>query len=93
MNTFITRVELHGANEQDYANLHTAMQAQKFNRILVNGNTKYQLPTAEYVSYSSTMSAEGIRDLAKKTANTTGRSSWILTIQSAGMAWELLVVH
>lgn len=93
MNTFLTRVELHNATEQHYELLHTAMANARFSRILHESNVKYQLPTAEYVCYSTTLGAQGVRDLAKRAANTTGKTSWILTVQSAGMAWELPVLH
>lgn len=92
MNTFLTRVELHDANETHYAALHAAMEKQKFQRVLVDSGIKYQLPTAEYISYSSVLNAEGVRNLAKQAANTTNRASWIITVQSAGMAWELPIL-
>lgn len=70
----------------------TAMTNARFVRILTNAGTNYRLPTAEYIAYSSSLGAEEVRNLAKRAANTTNKASWILTVQSAGMAWELPVV-
>ena len=92
MATYIVRVELHGANELEYAALHAAMAKQGFSRILVSNGTKYQLPTAEYIVVSG-LNTEAIRNAAKSAANSTRKTSWILVVQSAGMAWELPVVR
>jgi hypothetical protein len=49
MASFMTRVELHGANYQDYVNLHAHMTHEGFtNRIRGNDGAVYQLPPAEY---------------------------------------------
>ena len=92
MNVFITRVELHGAQEGDYEVLHAAMANAGFHRIMNQDGVSYYLPTAEYIVHSS-LSAEGVRDVAIQAANTTGKASWILTVQSAGMAWSLQQVN
>jgi len=88
----MTRVELHGAQESDYETLHAAMARVGFNRIISNAGTAYYLPTAEYIVHSS-LDATGVRNVAKTAANSTGKTSWVLTIQSAGMAWELRAVR
>lgn len=88
MNVFITRVELHGAQEGDYEVLHAAMANAGFHRIMSQDGVSYHLPTAEYIVHSN-LGAAGVRDTAQQAANTTGKSSWVLTIQSAGMAWNL----
>lgn len=93
MNTFITRVELHNASEADYIRLHAEMEAEKFYRQMFSLGVKYQLPTAEYISQSPTLGPEGVKMLAKKAANKTGRTSWVLTVQSAGMAHDLPAVR
>jgi Endoribonuclease GhoS len=89
MTTFITRVELHGADYNDYQNLHAAMARAGFVRTIVgdDGQT-YKLPTAEYRIESSS-TALLVRDAAKTAANTTGRNSWVLTSQSVTTAWYL----
>jgi hypothetical protein len=88
MSVFMTRVELHGAQDSDYEVLHAAMVRAGFHRIMTHNGIKYQLPTAEYLVHSD-LDAAGVRNAANAAANTTGKTSWILTIQSAGMAWEL----
>jgi hypothetical protein len=90
MTTFIVRVELHGASESDYERLHVAMAQLGFLRNVIgsDGNT-YRLPTAEY-RIESANTVETVRDLARGAANTTGRSSWVLAVASAGMAWYLV---
>jgi hypothetical protein len=53
MATFMTRVELHSADEDDYETLHAAMEKEGFNRTITSDDgVTYHLPTAEY--YRST---------------------------------------
>jgi hypothetical protein len=90
MAMFITRVELHGASEQDYQVLHAAMDSENFSRtITANNGVRYQLPTGEYVSFSSTLDADGVMTLAKRAANTTGRTSWVLTSRANACRFDL----
>ena len=49
MTKFITRGELHGADQTDYFQLHDLMEKAGFARTITNdGGTKYHLPWAEY---------------------------------------------
>ncbi len=89
MAKFVTRVELHGATYADYETLHTAMAAVGFRRSVLGTDGKwYQLPTAEY-SIDTDNDLAWVRDAARRAANTTGRSSWVVSVKSDGMAWYL----
>ena len=91
-NSFVTSVELHAASEKDYLTLHVAMGNLGFSRIVVSASgSKHYLPNAEYV-ITTNSNVTAVRDLAKRAANSTGRTSWILATQSAGMAWDLPLV-
>ena len=81
MKTFLTRVELHGADLTDYELLHAEMANKKFVRtILSDDSKKYALPTAMYRSFGE-LSVTEVRELAQKAANTTRRSCWILVAE------------
>jgi len=69
------RVELHGATERDYQNLHTAMEQEGYARsVLANDNRQYHLPPGEYV-HDSVASLDDARVRAVRAAAQTGRSS------------------
>jgi len=90
MPKFITRVELHNARSEDYANLHTAMLNRKFQKTISDDNgVQYELPTAEYFSYGPTITVGQVRDLALEAANSTGRPNWILVSEFNSAAWSL----
>lgn len=97
MALFITRVELHGAQELNYTHLHEQMARLGFSRGIVNANgVKFQLPTAEYaISVNETPTS--IVNLAKSAANSTGKKSWILVTEVAnggnGIDWDLLIMR
>lgn len=48
MANYTVRVDLHGADEDDYASLHAAMDEQGFVRWIEGKHGKDRLPTAEY---------------------------------------------
>lgn len=90
MAQFITRVELHGATEHDYINLHNAMAREGFSRLIADDRgINYHLPTAEYNFIGYTTLAN-VFVAAQRAANSTGRNSWILITESAGITWQLL---
>ncbi len=87
MSQFITRVELHKANYDDYEKLHTAMAAQGFSRqIESDKGTLYHLPTAEYNRITSGSRAQ-VLESAKVAANQTGKQYAILVTESNGITW------
>ncbi|CAE6872148.1 type V toxin-antitoxin system endoribonuclease antitoxin GhoS [Paraburkholderia domus] len=80
MNWFITRVELHSADEEDYQKLHEEMEARRFFRAIQDqSGTYHQLPTAMYFSQSMELDSVAVKSLAVDAANATGRRSWVLT--------------
>lgn len=80
MNWFITRVELHGANEADYLLLHTEMLARRFSRTVRDENgVLLQLPTATYFSQSDVLGTPQVEELATAAASATGRRFWTFT--------------
>lgn len=88
MNTFITRVELHGATEADYERLHAAMAHQGYVRTIVgSGGRRYHLPWAEYCA-----DLEGARTVAANAAARTGRLFAVLTSLTNGVAWQGLAL-
>lgn len=89
--TYTIRVELHDANWQDYARLHSNMEAAGYRRFVVaDDGTKYQLPTAEY-DLTTTLNIEQVRDAAGQIARQSHPSSphWVLVTQSTARAWTL----
>lgn len=88
MTNFTVRIELHGADDDDYASLHEAMEEKGFFRWIEGSGSKYRLPTAEY-NIASTMDRTEVRDLAKTIAAAVKRSPtpWVLVTESAGRAW------
>lgn len=80
MNWFITRVELHGANEVNYQRLHAEMLARHFFRTVQdNVGIVHDLPTAMYFSRSDVLDAPGVETLAAAAANATGCRFWTFT--------------
>jgi hypothetical protein len=87
MQSYIVRVELHGADYQDYEQLHVAMAQRGLSRIILGSDgQKYQLPTAEYV-ISTVSSLSQVRDAARAAAATTGRSCWVLVSEYSNCGW------
>jgi hypothetical protein len=78
MASFLTRVELYGSpTSADYLKLHEEMEKRQFSRTIKGDDGKtYHLPTAEYHSYSSTLDAAGVRNLAVDAAKAVGYVSW-----------------
>jgi hypothetical protein len=65
MPRFTTRVELHGANGEAYADLHDAMEGQGFLRYIeLDGGKKLPMPTAEY-NYDGNATTDDVLNKAK----------------------------
>lgn len=87
MATFMTRVELHDANEEDYEKLHKAMEDQGFTRTITSGKgVVHHLPTAEY-RREADLTREEILDSAKVAAATTGKDYGAIVTESDGIRW------
>jgi hypothetical protein len=80
---FITRVELHAAQKDDYEKLHAEMAKEKFSRtITASGGTIYDLPTASYCKIGEFTTTQ-VLDSAKKAATLVGKSYEVLVTQAA----------
>jgi len=87
MATFMTRVELHAADEDDYEALHAAMEQEGFDRTITSGDgVTYHLPTAEYYR-SAQLTQQQVLDSAKRAAATTGKSYAVVVTESNGVTW------
>ncbi|MCE7949960.1 MAG: endoribonuclease GhoS [Xanthomonadales bacterium PRO7] len=87
MSRFTVRVELHGATEADYQQLHAAMSRGGFSRVIEGSNgVSYHLPTAEY-DYSSTETVSQVRDRAYAIACTVKQNPAVL-VTEGGCAWK-----
>jgi HSP20 family molecular chaperone IbpA len=85
MAQFTTRVELHGAENDDkaYATLHTAMEAEGFSRtIKLPDGLYYHLPTAEY-DRSGPLTITFVLESAKKAAAKTNKTFCVLVTEVA----------
>jgi hypothetical protein len=90
MTNFTTRVELHGASEDEYDELHEAMHAKGFVRWIKNQDgEKFRLPTAEYNFSSSSRTVDEVVSLAEQAADSVKPSPtpWIIVTESAGRRW------
>ncbi|HVB16639.1 MAG TPA: hypothetical protein VNF04_08915 [Stellaceae bacterium] len=86
MAIFTTRVELHGADEDDYETLHAEMKARRFTQTISASGKTYQLPTAEY-NYRGNVTKHDVLNKAKAAASKTNRTYSILVTQSNGRTW------
>jgi hypothetical protein len=87
MALYLTRVELHNADADDYETLHAAMEAEGFDRTIVGGDGKtYQLPTAEYYRQTNLNRAQ-VLESAQQAAAKTKKSHGIIVAESTGMIW------
>ena len=83
---FTVRIELHGADYDDYNQLHDAMEGLGFRRTLKGSDgVNYQLPTAEY-DYPRESTGDKVRELASQAAKCTRRTFGIL-VTEAGSRW------
>jgi hypothetical protein len=87
MALFTTRVELHGANWDDYTKLHSHMKAQDFALTVTSdqGST-YRLPPAEY-TYQGTVSRDDVLNKAKAAAGAVKTSFAVVVTEAVGVTW------
>jgi len=91
MTNYTVRVELHDADDEDYANLHVAMEKQGFVRWIKDSDgSKYRLPTAEYNMTNTALDRSRVLERAKTAANSVKSkpTPWILVTESAGRSWS-----
>ena len=87
MESFMTRIELHNASNEDYEILHAAMEKEGFKRTITSvEGTEYYLPTAEYYRISQ-LSIQEILESAKRAANRAGKKYAAVVTQSRGVVW------
>jgi hypothetical protein len=87
MASFMTRVELHGADDDDYQTLHEAMEEGGFSRTIVSSQqATYHLPPAEYY-FSGETDRSTVLQKAKTAAKTTGKEFAIVVTESNGVTW------
>lgn len=89
---FMTRVELHDANAQDYDQLHAAMEDKGFSRLIETREGQwFQLPPAQY-HLSSSLSLEQVLESAKKAVATTRKRYGICVTEAVSSILEGLAI-
>ena len=91
---FITRVELHDANYQDYSKLHIHMTSEGY-KITIRGSDgrTYELPPAEY-HLDGAFTRDQALEKAKRAAQRTLRRFSVVTTETNGVSWlGLPVAH
>jgi hypothetical protein len=91
MTNYTVRIELHNADEDDYASLHAAMEDNGFVRwIAGKDGSKNHLPTAEYNLADTVLELSEVLDRAKTAANSVKPTPtpWIFVTKSAGRYWS-----
>ncbi|WP_407971444.1 type V toxin-antitoxin system endoribonuclease antitoxin GhoS [Burkholderia pyrrocinia] len=85
---FLTRIELHEAESEDYDKLHTSMEDRGFAKTITGDDgVTYILPTATYYCESTHGTAD-IREIAREVANGTGRRNSVIVVEGR-FSWHL----
>ena len=88
MARFMTRVELHSADGDDYETLHSAMETEGFERTITSDNgVAYHLPTAEYYR-ETTLTRQEVLDAAKRAATKTRKNFGAIVTEANGITWS-----
>jgi hypothetical protein len=88
MARFITRVELHQADYDDYETLHSAMETEGFEQTITTADdVTYHLPTAEYYCETGITRRE-VPGAAERAAAKTQRKFAVLITQANGITWR-----
>ena len=83
MPCFTIRVELHGADENDYETLYEHMKAKGFSKTIKGSDgTIYELPPAEY-NMIKTITRAAVRDLAAAAVKATRKKAGILVTEGS----------
>jgi hypothetical protein len=91
MTNYTVRVELHNADEDDYATLHAEMEDRGFVRWVASSDgEKSRLPTAEYNLAGTNIERDEVLRRAKAAANVAkpNPTPWVIVTQSAGRTWS-----
>jgi hypothetical protein len=87
MADFTVRVELHGAEWEDYDALRVEMEAEGFaSTVRGSDGTRYELPGGEYV-LSADLTRQQVLTRARRAAERSGYSGALLVTESAGRVW------
>jgi hypothetical protein len=90
MARFITRVELHAADDDDYEKLHSAMEMEGFERTITSDEgVIYHLPTAEYYREIA-LTRQDVLDAAKRAATKNRKNFGAIVTESNGITWSSL---
>ena len=88
MASFITRVELHDANYQDYINLHLYMTQEGYTTtIRANNGVTYHLPPAEYELIADCTLGQALGK-AERAAQKTRKRAAVLVSEYRGCIWS-----
>jgi hypothetical protein len=88
MARFMTRVELHAADDDDYQTLHSAMETEGFRRTITSDDgVIYHLPTAEYYC-ETTLTRPDVLAAAKRAATKTRKNFGAIVTESNGITWS-----
>src|SRR5579872_1592257 len=91
MTNYTVRVELHNADEDDYATLHAEMEDRGFVRWSAGKDgSKDRLPTAEYNLAGTNIQRDEALKRAKAAAYAakSNPTPWIVVTESAGRSWS-----
>ncbi|HYR58336.1 MAG TPA: hypothetical protein VEO95_06900 [Chthoniobacteraceae bacterium] len=88
MAKFITRIELHDADEGDYDTLNFGMEVEGFSLAITSSNSNtYYLPRGEfYREDNSTL--EQVLQAAKSAAAKTNKEFAVIVSEMAGCTWR-----
>ncbi|MDU5828533.1 MAG: hypothetical protein E6Z60_16660 [Mixta calida] len=89
MARYIVRVELRGADSEDYESLHEKMEARGYSRDIQDfDGTVFRLPTAEYTTLKNS-TVDNIREEVKWVAGSVRPNYYLLITEVADIAWWL----
>ena len=86
MPDFAIRIEVHGAEWEDYDALRVEMEAEGFAAVVRGRAGAYALPTGQYARAGELTRAQ-VLTRARRAAGRTGCDCAVLVTESAGRAW------
>lgn len=85
---FLTRIELHNADSDDYETLHEAMEEKGFKRtVRSTDGAVYHLPDAEYLAIGD-FAVKDVIEVAKHAASATGNTFGIIVSESNNLRFH-----